>query len=233
MGRRIGLVLAVLALALWIGDARAADCSTPPGNEGDVIYNSTYKVVQFCNGTDWVNAGSSGAINVGTLTNGSFCTTDGSVINCTTAAISLTSQVSGTLQAAQFPATLPAVSGANLTTLNASNLSSGTVPAERLGSGAADSSTYLRGDQTWAAAASADAGTLCGLREVWCNYGSPFYDMNSPITKCKGNTLTAVCGTAGGLQVSTVSGCPSGYTGSYAKVTSYSGYFYHIFCVHD
>jgi hypothetical protein len=41
--------------------------------------------------------------------------------------------------------------GTGLTTLNASNLASGTVPTARLGSGAASSSTYLRGDQTWAA----------------------------------------------------------------------------------
>lgn len=33
---------------------------------------------------------------------------------------------------------------------NASNLASGTVPTARLGSGTASSSTYLRGDQTWA-----------------------------------------------------------------------------------
>ena len=32
---------------------------------------------------------------------------------------------------------------------NATNLSAGTVPTSRLGSGTADSSTYLRGDQTW------------------------------------------------------------------------------------
>ena len=38
------------------------------------------------------------------------------------------------------------LSGANLTTLNASNLSSGTVATARLGSGTASSSTFLRGD---------------------------------------------------------------------------------------
>jgi hypothetical protein len=44
----------------------------------------------------------------------------------------------------------PNGSGANLTSLNASSISSGTVPTARLGSGTANSSTFLRGDQTYA-----------------------------------------------------------------------------------
>ena len=64
---------------------------------------------------------------------------------------------SGTVPDARFPATLPAASGVNLTALNASNLGSGTVPTARLASGSATSSTFLRGDQTWATAGGAPA----------------------------------------------------------------------------
>lgn len=40
--------------------------------------------------------------------------------------------------------------GSGITALNASSLASGTAPAARLGSGTPDSSTFLRGDSTWA-----------------------------------------------------------------------------------
>jgi hypothetical protein len=57
-------------------------------------------------------------------------------------------------------ASLPAISGANLTNLNAGNLSSGTVPTARLGSGSASSSTYLRGDGTWSTPSSGSGGGI-------------------------------------------------------------------------
>ena len=69
-------------------------------------------------------------------------------------ALNATQLTSGTVPDARFPATLPAASGANLTALNASNLSTGTVATARLAtSGTASSSTFLRGDSTWASAA--------------------------------------------------------------------------------
>ena len=57
---------------------------------------------------------------------------------------SLNATFAGTVTATTFSG-----SGASLTSLNASNLGSGTVPTARLGSGSASSSTFLRGDGSW------------------------------------------------------------------------------------
>ena len=56
-------------------------------------------------------------------------------------------------------------SGASLTSLNGSNISSGTVAAARLGSGTASSSSYLRGDGAWSTvnADGGNAATLDGI----------------------------------------------------------------------
>ena len=59
-----------------------------------------------------------------------------------------------TLTASKLSGALPAISGANLTNLDASDLASGTVPTARLGSGTASSSTFLRGDSTFASVTS-------------------------------------------------------------------------------
>jgi hypothetical protein len=79
-----------------------ASCTSPTGTAGDQIYNTTYNLMQYCNGTGWVNMGTANIF--GTLISGDICTTDGTLINCNSPTISLTTQASGTLQAAQEPA---------------------------------------------------------------------------------------------------------------------------------
>ena len=65
--------------------------------------------------------------------------------------ISAAKLTAGTIPDARFPATLPAANGSALTNLTASNLTTGTVATARLGSGTANSTTFLRGDSTYAA----------------------------------------------------------------------------------
>src|SRR6266404_3551281 len=80
---------------------------------------------------------------------GGFMFPDGSVQN-TAGTRSASDLSSGTLPDARFPAVLPSASGAYLTALNANSLASGTVATARLGSGTANATSFLRGDNTWA-----------------------------------------------------------------------------------
>lgn len=49
------IAVAILCLIASLG---WADCSTPTGVAGQIHYSGNYKVMQFCDGTDWVNLGS-------------------------------------------------------------------------------------------------------------------------------------------------------------------------------
>ena len=114
-----------------------AECVNPPAEMGVIIFNKDHKVMQYCNGDDWVGlwgggGGSGGGLptcsngEIAQFTNGKWECNDGSALD----------------------------------NLNATNLKSGTVPVARLGtSGTRNNTTYLRGDNTWAApSASATLG---------------------------------------------------------------------------
>jgi hypothetical protein len=108
------------------------------------------------NGSNLTNLNASNLAS-GTVPDARFPATLPAASGVNLTALNASNLGSGTVPDARFPATLPAVSGANLTSLNASNLSSGTVATARLASGTANSTTFLRGDQTWATAGGAPA----------------------------------------------------------------------------
>ncbi|MFV3127109.1 DUF2793 domain-containing protein [Niveispirillum sp. KHB5.9] len=85
-----------------------------------------------------------------------FSATSGIVAAAEVSSTKLTFNPStGTLSATAFSG-----SGASLTALNAGNLSTGTVPAVRLGSGTANNTAFLRGDNTWQAISAAAVSFL-------------------------------------------------------------------------
>lgn len=96
---------------------------------------------------------------------------------------------------------------------NATNLSTGTVPTARLASGTANSTTYLRGDQTWATVAAGGSGTVTSVATG---------------TGLTGGPIT----TTGTISLATLSPAPTGTYSSgissvtvdaYGRVTSVSG----------
>jgi len=79
-------------------------------------------------------------------------TLDSDDLTATQTSLGLTKGVANGNVIAADATGIPAINGSQVTALNATNLATGTVATARLGTGTASSSTFLRGDGSWAAA---------------------------------------------------------------------------------
>jgi hypothetical protein len=106
---------------------------------GLMIYNSTVGAFYFYNGTSWVPIG----VTNGTAAGQIAITGSSPFVPQTPQTV--TGDVTINSSGVTAIASLPAISGANLTALNGSNIASGTVPAARLGTSSGSATTFLNG----------------------------------------------------------------------------------------
>ncbi len=55
--------LVLLSASILTSHHAVAACSNPAGDASDQFYNTTFNVMQYCNGTDWVNMGASTTVS--------------------------------------------------------------------------------------------------------------------------------------------------------------------------
>ncbi|NBX67154.1 MAG: hypothetical protein EBQ96_09180 [Proteobacteria bacterium] len=82
------LFLGALSLSVSVAQSAFAACASPVGNEGEMIYNDDFNVMQYCTGTDWISMAGGASIaseadpQVGVTTSNKWCRGDGTAIQC-------------------------------------------------------------------------------------------------------------------------------------------------------
>jgi hypothetical protein len=101
--------------------------------------------------TNFIGGGASiSAINGSNVTTGTVANARTTAATANGASTIVLRGTSGEFSAGAITSVSISGNGVALTAINASNIASGTVATARLATGTANSSTYLRGDQTWA-----------------------------------------------------------------------------------
>ncbi len=200
----MSLVVRLLLFAAFLQVIPAsafAACSSPPGNEGDIVYSSIYHVMLFCNSTTWISMGSNSAVSFGTLTANDFCTaTSGTAIQCTTASTGSGNVVLATSPSIATPTLTGTVTLSGLTTAGLVTTTSGGVLSSEA-TLAAGQFPALTGDVTNTAGSLATTVGSIGGKTV--SLGGSFTTSGSFTTVgAYGITLTAGATTALALPAS-------------------------------